>query len=240
MRLVEDDPREAHLLTIIALHGFGSHGAEFRAKLAAAWPNEWRAHARIVYPTAPLRRISCYDGAWFRSWHDYFTAYGDRGDVREEQIDAVDLDETRRSLGALLARERRVAGRDIAVAFLGESQGACCAINAAMHFGTPVVSLYGQRYAVTPLASNVSVHAFIGGRDTVIAPTLTRNSLRDAKAREVVAPGYAHAQVGPRLTSFLRESLRLIVDASRVGRSVAIAASLASTRAGVVTDARVE
>ena len=119
-------PRITHRCTIVALHGFNSNGVEFREKLRDALPKWWCDYAQILFVNAPMRRITCYRGAWMRSWHDYYTNFGDDGADREEEICVEDLVNIRESLRAF------VDDIDKPVILLGESQGGCVALDLSL------------------------------------------------------------------------------------------------------------
>ena len=206
----EKMPLRSHKWTVIALHGFNSNGEEFCQKMECGWRPHVRDHARLVFLTAPLRRISCYGNDWYRSWHNYYTSYGDDGVECEEEIDTNDLHETRQYVRNIVDIERRLTRH---VILLGESQGACCAIDAGMQLGVPVIALYGQRYVHTPLRANSPIFAFWGGRDTVISPRLAMPSLKGATLTHHTASACAHAETGPELWMFMNAALNSITSA---------------------------
>jgi predicted esterase len=184
------------LLTIIAIHGFSSNASEMRNKYDHLLPS----NTRRVYLNAPLRRISCYDGAWHRSWHDYHTNYGDLGIEMEEKIDASQLIESSTRVHSIASRFKDM------VVVMGESQGACVAIDVAMRYGHRAISLFGQRYAVTPL--NLSrVDALIGGWDTIIPKSVAYSSLSTLRhCRIRVIAKLSHAEVDDvKVPEFLKE-----------------------------------
>lgn len=208
MRAIDIESLHSHTCTVIALHGFNSNAVEFSDKLARWWDMSLLDHTRVVFLMAPLRRISCYNNEWYRSWHDYFTAHGDDGVAREEEIDAANLHETRRYVRGVVERERRLTDR---IVLLGESQGACCAIDAGMELEVPVIALYGQRYVHTPLNMRTPIYAFWGGRDTVISAHVAASSLVGANVTATTASTYAHADTGSKLATFLRASMASIL-----------------------------
>ena len=207
MRRQTIDASLEHKWTVVALHGFNSNGDEFARKLHPVWPSWWHDHARYVFLTAPLRRISCYNQTWYRSWHDYFTAFGDDGIEREEVIDRQHLEQMRLSIGMVVRQEQAKVGN---VLLIGESQGACCALDVASVTNIPVIALFGQRYKDTPRV--LLRHAWIiaGGRDTVISPKLIEDSLKDSGAHIRLLSSYQHAQSGRAVTHQVVAALRLI------------------------------
>ena len=194
------EPRHAHLCTILALHGFTSNASDFKEKLRDAIPTWWRNHAKIVFLNAPMRRISCYNNQWMRSWHDYYTNYGDLHEGLEEEIDADDLNRVRHWIGSI------INSLDQPAVILGESQGACVAIDVGYAYNAPVISLYGQRYRHTPKQGHVNTSALVGTKDDVIPPKLTMQSLRDTNASIVTANNF-HAEMNTETKAFLKNAL---------------------------------
>ncbi len=201
------DPTGLHVVTVIALHGFTSNGAELKYKLDLMMPPFWASHARVLYPNAPVRPISCYGGQRCRSWHDYFSNYGDTGIAKEEKIDVGHLKEMRGYLAELAHAEMR---RGRPVWMLGESQGACVALDIAVHVAIPVIMMYGQRYSVTPSNENAAiVRSFHGENDTVISSHMAIASVQSiaGDVKITSARGYEHVDTGPRLARFLNSSV---------------------------------
>jgi predicted esterase len=97
------------------------------------------AHVRFVFLQAPQRRISCYGEPRQRhaAWHDYFTDHGgEEGKPElEEELDTAHLEWTRRQVHRVLdAEAARLSGHMSRLVLLGQSQGSCCAIDAALTY----------------------------------------------------------------------------------------------------------
>lgn len=203
------EPSAAHRCTLIALHGFSSNGSEFRDKLTPQLPHWIHAHARVVYLTAPLRRITCYNDTWYRSWHDYFTNHGDRGELIEETIDAADLDAVADRIRTFILQEARLAKP---VWLIGESQGGCTALHVALRNRVPAIVMYAQMYKSSERhLANLPpprVWCFHGGRDTVIPWSVASRRITGALGASVtIHARYGHAQSGPSIVDFLERSL---------------------------------
>eukprot|EP00927_Polykrikos_kofoidii_P066908 TRINITY_DN62470_c0_g1_i1.p1 TRINITY_DN62470_c0_g1~~TRINITY_DN62470_c0_g1_i1.p1 ORF type:complete len:305 (-),score=55.35 TRINITY_DN62470_c0_g1_i1:95-1009(-) len=121
---------------VVFLHGFGSRGA----RLAAAWLPELEARlgrhkfgqVRWVFPTAPLRPITCYSGKTMRGWYDYLSDRRCSEGPVEETISEEDVRATRRWLADFLASQRRtVGGSSEPLVLVGHSQGGCMAVDYA-------------------------------------------------------------------------------------------------------------
>ena len=199
-------PAHAHRLTVVALHGFNSSGPEFQAKLRSLLPRHVRNHTRLVFPSAPTRRITCYRNSRMSAWHDYFTNYGDFDDAQEEDIDVEQLKESSSRIQMLVAAERERCSRTV---LLGESQGGCVAIDVALRFNVPAISLFGQRYRSSPSdAFHPPIFSLHGGWDTVIPPEIGVSSLETIpNVRLKTVRGYTHAQGGRVVNTFIRDAL---------------------------------
>jgi len=83
---------------------------------------------------------------------------------------------------AAIAREAAAVGGTKNVFVLGESQGACVALDAALTYQVDVGGVfasYGQLYSATPVLmerSALCVGAFVGAGDTQIAPQLSMST----------------------------------------------------------------
>lgn len=200
-------PSKEHCLTLIALHGFNSSGAEFEHKLTPILSRHVRNHTRILFPTAPRRKISCYNGTFMRAWHDYFTDYGDRDMEYEEEIDTAQLAESSAHIQGLVRSELTKCPK---VVVLGESQGACLAIDVGLRSNIPVVALFGQRYAATPTNGSHTplIFSLHGAKDTVIPPSVALKSLETIQNVHLkLVRGYAHADTGPAVQKFILAAL---------------------------------
>jgi len=83
---------------------------------------------------------------------------------------------------AAIAREAAAVGGATNVFVLGESQGACVALDAALTYPVDVGGVfasYGHLYSATPVLmerSALRVGAFVGAGDTQIAPQLSMST----------------------------------------------------------------
>lgn len=205
-------PSGAHMYTVILAHGFSSTGVELHAKVHEFFPTWFARQARFVYLTAPLRRITCYGERWYRAWHDYLTHHGDDGEAVEESIAFDDLLETREALHAAIRREWSVARP---LVLFGESQGGCCAIDAALTSTLPVhaIATYAMRYSSTPeraVRAGPHAHVFHSRTDAVIPYALARASLAHTDVRWWVADNLTHATVNGSFKTFLHQALERI------------------------------
>lgn len=199
---VPDKPQRS----IVFLHGFGCSGAS----CAKVWaPKLKDVAARLVFLNAPNRTISCYPEKQVeRAWHDYFTDHGGEGNAPdvEEVIDVKQLLGVREQIHAILRAEAdKYHDGDLRkVALVGESQGACTALDVALTMDAPLAgvwSSYGQLYTSTPVDNHAILHelpifAFHGACDNVIAASLALKSY----ARLVAAAPHFSLHVAQKLT----------------------------------------
>jgi predicted esterase len=146
------------------------------------------AHVRFVFLQAPQRRISCYGEPRQRhaAWHDYFTDHGgEEGKPElEEELDTAHLEWTRRQVHRVLDVEAaRLSGHTSRLVLLGQSQGSCCAIDAALTYKECLGGLFcsiGQLYSVTPAPAPgreaLRIVTFNGAADQVIGAGLALRS----------------------------------------------------------------
>ena len=87
-----------HVATIVWLPGF-TWGARAMMharlpRLRAALPSKALDCVRLVFLSPPIRSISCYNGASYHSWHDYFSDHGgaEGKPYIEERIDMSHLE----------------------------------------------------------------------------------------------------------------------------------------------------
>ena len=187
--------------TILFLHGFSSNGSEYRDKISHVIPRDLARHHRLVFPNARIRPISCYNGARYRSWHDYLTNYGDDGVAQEEEV--ADYEESIQDLLRL---------RPSAV--IGESQGACVAYEVGRRAQVPTIMMYGQRYSWFPKGPPFRLSALVGMRDRVIPPVVSIPLMPNyARIKRV---NQTHADMSGEAEAFLKAALRHLFDESAV------------------------
>ena len=178
-----------HTATLVCLHGFTSSGHEYAEEivpqLKARLALEQFSGLRFVFLNAPKRRITCYGRSKSNAWHDYFTDHGGEGGCPEieEEIDLAHLEWTRRQVhNAFDAEAARLDGDATRVLVVGQSQGACCALDAVLTYkrllGGAFCSI-GQLYSHTPVPSSkgsMHIATFNGASDACIAPGLALRS----------------------------------------------------------------
>mmetsp|Transcript_7399 Transcript_7399/g.19406 ORF Transcript_7399/g.19406 Transcript_7399/m.19406 type:complete len:325 (-) Transcript_7399:144-1118(-) len=119
------------------------------------------------------------------AWHDYLTDHGGdegRPDI-EEEIDSNHLEWTRHQVHRALDIEvARLGGDAKRVLLLGQSQGSCCAIDAALTYVHCIGGVFcsiGQVYKVTPIPDHrkaLNIVTFNGAGDRCIAASLALRS----------------------------------------------------------------
>lgn len=177
-------------------------------RLRAAMPSSVFNCMRVVFLSAPHRPITCFGGRITPSWHDYFTDHGGpEGQPNlEEEINVEHLAWSRSQVHAALDDElaRLGVAAPGKLALLGESQGACVALDAALTYPSNnllagVFASYGMLYSHSRLpaeSKRLPVSAFIGAGDRCIGAGLSLHSFG-----RMLEAGYSnvHVEVAPRL-----------------------------------------
>mmetsp|Transcript_35202 Transcript_35202/g.113390 ORF Transcript_35202/g.113390 Transcript_35202/m.113390 type:complete len:352 (+) Transcript_35202:96-1151(+) len=232
------------LTSLIVLHGFTmtgrDHSRYWLPRLRRALSPPLLDSLRIVFLTAPKRPISCYpDKPTLHAWHDYLSDHGGnegRPDL-EEEIDEKHLAWCRDRIHANIASEAELVGGINRVALIGESQGACVALDAALTYPSGAIagvfSSFGMLYRMTPAPperAGLRVVAFHGAADSCIGAGLALRSygrLVEAgftQLRLHVEPGLGHVQRSPADVemAIVARALRawgLLSNSSRGGRT---------------------
>ena len=211
-------PNEASLGTLVFLHGFGLSGEG----MAEKWSKKLQvSRFRLVFLNAPKRRISCYpEHPVEPAWHDYLTDHGglEGKPEIEEVINEKHLVEIRKQIHQSFRSEADTFydGDTSKIALVGESQGACVALDAALTFDgkiAGVFSSFGMLYSGTPIAddSQQNVVAFHGANDDVIAASLAMQSysrlLRRHRFSLTIEPDLTHCQPSDTEVNALSEAL---------------------------------
>ena len=170
------------------MHGFTDSGRIHSRKWLPA------LQARLEPPRSPAsawsssrrRRvtISCFGEPRPKenAWHDYFTDHGgSEGHPEiEEEINESHLEWTRGQVHkALDAEAAKLNGDTSRIALIGESQGSCCALDAALTYRKRLRGVFcsiGQLYSVTPVPpdrKSLPIVTFNGASDKCIAASLS-------------------------------------------------------------------
>ena len=116
---IETGPEPTH--AVVWLHGLGADGHDFEPIVPAlAWPGQ--PNIRYVFPHAPQRPVTINGGMVMRAWYDIL------GLDLSSRVDAAGIEESARSVDALLRREneRGIPSHNIVLA--GFSQGGAVAL----------------------------------------------------------------------------------------------------------------
>ena len=177
-----------HHATLVFMHGFTDSGRIHSRKWLPALQARLEAAEisglRLVFLTAPSRRISCFGEPRPKenAWHDYFTDHGgSEGHPEiEEEINESHLEWTRGQVHkALDAEAAKLNGDTSRIALIGESQGSCCALDAALTYRKRLRGVFcsiGQLYSVTPVPpdrKSLPIVTFNGASDKCIAASLS-------------------------------------------------------------------
>jgi len=238
-------PVGAHKATLVYLHGFACDGNSYlvepeyfyrpKPKKKKKKPKKGKDKGdepededeefepfpglKVVLPTAPLRKITCYEGEEMHSWYDYLTDFDGE---KEDDLVAEDLEQQTERLHAILDAEAALLGGG--KLFLGGgSQGCCVALHAGLTYRgelAGIVGTMGHVLSCTPVtkewaARKVPVFIYHGLADTTmpwdtwVRPTYARLQASGADVRTVTEEGADHGEQEEVWTrSFLAEALR--------------------------------
>jgi len=177
------------------------------------WPG-----LKVIFPTAPLRKITAHDGDESSSWFDYAT---DLEGEAEDEVFEDGLEEQTRRLHAILDAEAALVGADN-VYLGGASQGGCTALHAALTYPGglgAVVCTMGHLMKCTPVSpewvvKRVPVYNYIGDSDTTfpwdkwVKATWDRFEKAGGEVHHHLEPGLDHCEGEDRwVPAFLKERL---------------------------------
>lgn len=192
------------------LHGFSSNNKEFFDKIGHLVP------PNSVFLKARLRNITCYNNKKYRGWHDYYTAFGDESDCNaEEVISHTDLLETREYLHNMINKLKEESNH---IVLIGESQGGCVAIDAALttHVNVSVIASYCQLYSCTLNDKNFiiqnakNIHLFHSTVDNVIPWRVTQQNIQKIPINITLVHNHGHAEMSDKYEDFVTSAIRFI------------------------------
>lgn len=240
-------PHGSHTTSLVYLHGFTCSGYDYlkepyfvyrpkpkKKKKAKSKEEDEEDEMepfpglKVVYPTAPKRAITCYQGEILHAWHDYITDH--EGDL-EDELSLEDLQETTARIHALLDAEAAlVGGKNV---FLGgASQGCGTALHIALTYKGDlggVIGAMGHLLTCTPitpewLAKKIPIFVYNGLDDTTMKweewVKATWQRLQDAKAdiRIVLDEGVDHGENEEAwMRSFLTDVMKTAAPISVIG-----------------------
>lgn len=193
-----------HVKTVIFVHGLGSN--------AQSVTEHWlylfdRSTTKLIFLQAPVRYVTCY-GQRMRSWHDYYT---DNSECNEEDMrNETDLANTRDYIHGIIEKER--VSPDC-IFLWGQSQGACCALDAALSFKQKIGGIFmsfGMLYSTTIQLSTPPIYAFHGENDTIIPYKLFKKSMKNIQYVEGTA-SVEHTVWTLQEEAFLRKFIRKFI-----------------------------
>eukprot|EP00929_Paragymnodinium_shiwhaense_P041569 TRINITY_DN2157_c0_g2_i1.p1 TRINITY_DN2157_c0_g2~~TRINITY_DN2157_c0_g2_i1.p1 ORF type:complete len:818 (+),score=291.57 TRINITY_DN2157_c0_g2_i1:78-2531(+) len=220
-----------HTLTLVYLHGFTSNGYDYLIEPEYVYRPKSQKKSKkkdekkkkkddddgeddieyepipglkVVFPTAPVRKITAHDGEENTAWHDYITDFD--GDM-EDELSVEDLEEQTKRLHAILEREAAIVGGKNLL-FGGASQGCGMALHAALTYSGElgaVVGTMGHLLTCTPikdewLAKKIPVYNYIGDADSTmpwekwVKATWQRLEDAGAEVKTELTPGKDHGE----------------------------------------------
>ncbi len=149
---VEFNPKEGvePIGTVIWLHGLGASGNDF----APVVPHMQLPDVRFVFPHAPVRPITIFEGDEVRAWYD-ITTLGESPE-RESWADVMVSSQL---VEALIEREieRGIPSQNIVL--MGFSQGAAMALHVGHRYHKPLMAvLVLSGYALKPTFFEKEMH----------------------------------------------------------------------------------
>jgi phospholipase/carboxylesterase len=145
LECIEFNPEEGiePIGTVIWLHGLGASGDDF----APVVPHMQLPDVRFIFPHAPVRPITIFEGDAVRAWYD-ITTLGESPD-RETMADVIVSAEL---INRLIEREmeRGIPSKNIVL--MGFSQGAAMALHVGHRFHKPLMAvLVFSGYILKPI-----------------------------------------------------------------------------------------
>ena len=196
------NPSDVHKFTVILLHGLGSNSSS----VFNDWGHLFNNNSKLIFLQAPVKFVTCYQSK-MRSWHDYFTDNSKK--LEEDLIDNEDLNRTREYIHRIIEMEKVPYD---SIFLWGQSQGACCAIDAALSFKCEIGGVFmsfGMLYSITPIRSRSPIFAFHGTKDSIIPYALFKKSMRRINFTENISP-VEHTEWTLNEEQFLRASFSLV------------------------------
>ena len=152
LECIEFNPEEGiePIGTVIWLHGLGASGDDF----APVVPHMQLPDVRFIFPHAPVRPITIFEGDAVRAWYD-ITTLGESPD-RETMADVIVSAEL---INRLIEREmeRGIPSKNIVL--MGFSQGAAMALHVGHRFHKPLMAvLVLSGYLLKPTLFEQEMH----------------------------------------------------------------------------------
>ncbi|KAI9016241.1 Phospholipase/carboxylesterase/thioesterase [Phycomyces nitens] len=200
MTTEESLPTQTHTATVIWLHGIGDSGVSWlflSSQLGKQFP-----HVKWIFPNAPVRSISCYDGIEMPAWFDVSTFSFDNN---VDHIDSDSMKESVAKVNTLIENEIK-AGIPIQRIILGGfSQGCIISLLTALFshhalggiigcsgclVGKNQIKVFGQ-----PVKKSTPILMLHGSKDLVIPSKYGALSFHHMKAMGYNAVFYEYPEL---------------------------------------------
>jgi len=126
--------RSSHTHSVIWLHGLGADGHDFEG-IVTELELPHADHIRFVFPHAPVRPVTVNGGMAMRAWYDIFEM------SLENQPDLPAIQESSRSLHALVEQERQLGIAPGRILLAGFSQGGVIALHAGLTYSEKLAGI---------------------------------------------------------------------------------------------------
>ena len=133
---------------------------------------------KYIYPKAPIRKITCYDGKKYSAWYDYYT----NDKIVEEKINKKDLIESRNKIHKIIFKEKQYHNGDTSKIFIGGcSQGGCMALDTGISFPEKLGGIIGFKghiinYTFNSIKINQKIWVCHGLKDNIIGYKVAKTS----------------------------------------------------------------
>ena len=160
LETVEQSTRPRVAWSVVWLHGLGADGHDFAPIVPELVRPDWPG-IRFVFPHAPVRPITLYDGTPMRAWYDL------RSLSTDDRADEAGVRESMREVDALIARERDRGVPAERVLLFGFSMGGAMALASGIRREAPVAGIAALS-SYLPLTSTTAAEITPGGKATPI------------------------------------------------------------------------
>ena len=106
---------------------------------------------KYVYPKAPTRCITCYNGEPYTAWYDYLTE-----NITEiEKVNQKHIIAQRKRIHIMIENERELNGKYNRIFICGYSQGCCMALDTGLTFPKRLGGIIGFKGHIPKMYDNI-------------------------------------------------------------------------------------
>jgi len=160
LETIEHETGSDPLGTVIWLHGLGADAHDFEPAVPALAPGSGTP-LRFIFPNAPHRPVTINQGVVMRAWYD-ISGFG-----RAAPEDAAGIEQSRRRLHGLIAREQARGMPPDRIVLAGFSQGAALSLHTALRYPESLAGMIALS-TYLPLAARLPGEAHEANRATPV------------------------------------------------------------------------